>query len=463
MTASSAAAAPPTTRHARWHAARKRWRHSLRWRLVTLFLLLALATTGVFLFGMQRVLQSGWQGFVKPLVADYVDRLTTDLGSPPDTARARSLVARLPVSVRIEGPTVQFDSHPERRQWRRFGPGHDDDDDSAEGWGLVRSTADGHRVTFGLASPLPRDRPRIFGWLTLGALLLLTAAAYTVVRRLLRPLDAINAGVARFGSGDFATPIATPRRDELGELAERINTMAGSLHGMLEAKRALLLAISHELRSPLTRARVNAELVAEGEHRDALLRDLSEMRDLITDLLESERLANGHAALQTESVNLPALVRELVATQFAGVPIVLELDDTLPAVQADPMRLKLLLRNLIDNALRHGDNALRHGDHAPHAGTESAAAQQPPVVTLAREGADQVLLRVRDFGLGVSDEQLAHLAEPFYRADSARQRATGGVGLGLYLCLLVARAHGGRLVFDHARPGLAVTMRWPLR
>ena len=314
-----------------------------------------------------------------------------------------ALVA-LPVSVRIEGPTVQFDSHPERRQWRRFGPGHDDDDDSAEGWGLVRSTADGHRVTFGLASPLPRDRPRIFGWLTLGALLLLTAAAYTVVRRLLRPLDAINAGVARFGSGDFATPIATPRRDELGELAERINTMAGSLHGMLEAKRALLLAISHELRSPLTRARVNAELVAEGEHRDALLRDLSEMRDLITDLLESERLANGHAALQTESVNLPALVRELVATQFAGVPIVLELDDTLPAVQADPMRLKLLLRNLIDNALRHGDNALRHGDHAPHAGTESAAAQQPPVVTLAREGADQVLLRVRDFGLGVSDD-----------------------------------------------------------
>ena len=90
------------------------------------------------------------------------------------------------------------------------------------------------------------------------------------------------------------------RNDELGDLAERINRMATSLQGMLDAKRALLLAISHELRSPLTRARVNAELVAEGEHRDALLRDLSEMRDLITDLLESERLATGHAALQTE-------------------------------------------------------------------------------------------------------------------------------------------------------------------
>ena len=86
---------------------------------------------------------------------------------------------------------------------------------------------------------------------------------------------------------------------------------------MLDAKRALLLAISHELRSPLTRARLNAELVAEGETRDALLRDLGEMRDLITDLLESERLAAGHAALQREPVDLTALVRELVAAQFA--------------------------------------------------------------------------------------------------------------------------------------------------
>ena len=106
--------------------------------------------------------------------------------------------------------------------------------------------------------------------------------------------------MARFGSGDFEPPIPVRRRDELGDLAERINRMAQSLHGMLDAKRALLLAISHELRSPLTRARVNAELVAEGEHRSALLRDLGEMRDLITDLLESERLASGHAALQPE-------------------------------------------------------------------------------------------------------------------------------------------------------------------
>jgi signal transduction histidine kinase len=334
---------------------------------------------------------------------------------------------------------VHYNSHPGlQRGWS------EDDDDARHGpesWGLVRTTADGHRITFGLVGPLHGTRPRLFGWVTLAALLGITLAAYAYVRRMLRPLQSIGEGVARFGRGDFGQPIPLVRRDELGDLSERINQMATSLHGMLDAKRALLLAISHELRSPLTRARVNAELVAEGEHRDALLRDLSEMRDLISDLLEGERLATGHAALQTERVDLAALVRELVATQFAQAPLTLELDGSLPPLQADPMRLKLLLRNLIDNALRH-----------------SALAARSPVVSLGIEADGRIALAVRDFGPGVSEEQLQRLAEPFYRPDSARTRASGGVGLGLYLCRLVAQAHGGELRIRRAEPGLDVAL-----
>jgi signal transduction histidine kinase len=310
-------------RRQRWHAARHRWRHSLKWRLVTLFLLLALATTAVFLFGMQRVLQGGWQGYAKPLVADYVDRLAAEIGSPPDGARAQAIVARLPLSIRIDGPSLHYDSHP--------GHAYQTHEGASAGWGLVRSTADGHRIVFGLAGPQPDARPRLVGWITLAALLLLTMLAYKIVRRLLRPLDDIGAGVARFGSGTFEPLIRVRRHDELGDLAERINRMAQSLHGKLDAKRALLLAISHELRSPLTRARVNAELVEEGEHRSALLRDLGEMRELITELLESERLAGGHVALHTESVDLGALVRDLVATQFAQARLDLQLDERIGA------------------------------------------------------------------------------------------------------------------------------------
>jgi signal transduction histidine kinase len=432
----------------RWHAARHRWRHSLKWRLVTLFLLLALATTAVFLFGMQRVLQGGWQGYAKPLVADYVDKLAADIGSPPDEARAKAIVARLPLSIRIDGPQLHYDSHPEyrvRKHWSRDEEREREREFGAEGWGFVRTTADGHRIAFGLAGPLPESRPRTFGWITLAALLLLTTLAYAVVRRMLRPLDDIGAGVARFGSGTFEPLIPVRRKDELGDLAERINRMAASLHGKLDAKRALLLAISHELRSPLTRARVNAELVEEGEHRSALLRDLCEMRDLITELLESERLASGHVALHTEAVDLAALVRELVVAQWPDAGLTLQLDERIGPVRVDPMRVRLLLRNLIDNALRH-----------------SAGAPAPPVVSVSSEADGQLHFSVRDFGPGVADEHLAHLAEPFYRADSARQRATGGFGLGLYLCQLVAQAHGGELRIRQAVPGLEVNAVWPI-
>jgi signal transduction histidine kinase len=439
----------------RWHAARHRWRHSLKWRLVTLFLLLALATTAVFLFGMQRVFQGGWQGYAKPLVADYVDKLAAEIGSPPDEARAKAIVARLPLSIRIDGPQVQFDSHPGDRYHPPVRPevskgqaelveAPREHEFGSEGWGLTRTTADGHRIRFGLAGPLPDNRPRTFGWITLAALLLLTTLAYAFVRRMLRPLDDIGAGVARFGSGTFEPLIPVRRKDELGDLAERINRMAASLHGKLDAKRALLLAISHELRSPLTRARVNAELVEEGEHRNALLRDLGEMRDLITELLESERLASGHVALHTEAVNLPALVRELVAAQWPDAGLTLQLDERLGPVRVDPMRMRLLLRNLIDNAMRH-----------------SAGASTPPVMSLSSDAKGRMQLSVRDFGPGVAEEHLPHLTEPFYRADSARQRSTGGFGLGLYLCELVAQAHGGALRIRRAEPGLEVVASWP--
>jgi signal transduction histidine kinase len=250
---------------------------------------------------------------------------------------------------------------------------------------------------------------------------------------MLRPLDDIGAEVAR-------------RNDELGDLAERINRTAQSLHGKLDAKRALLLAISHELRSPLTRARVSAELVEKGEHRSALLRDLDEMRDLITELLESERLASGHAALHTEPVDLAALVHELVAAQWPDAGLDPQLDERLDPVRVDLMRVRLLLRNLINNALRH-----------------SAGAPMPPVVSLSGDAEGQLQLNVRDFGSGVAEEHLSHLTEPFYRTGSARQRATGGFGLGLYLCQLVAQAHGGTLRILRAEPGLQVTAAWPIR
>lgn len=270
------------------------------------------------------------------------------------------------------------------------------------------------------------------------ALLLVTGLAFGVIRHMVRPMHALALGAEAFGRGEFGHRVPVIHDDEIGDLAMRFNQMASDIQAMLDGKRALLLAMSHELRSPLTRARLHAELVSEGPSRDGLLDELAQMRDLITALLESERLGSGHSALQVADCDLAELAREQAQP---GVELLIE--PGLPLLKLDRLRMQLLLRNLVHNALRHND-----------------AARGAVQLTLARAGSG-VRMAVRDFGPGVPPEALAHLGQPFYRPDAARTRHEGGVGLGLCLCRLVAEAHGSRLELRNAEPGFeaSVTLR----
>ena len=430
---------------------------SLKVHLIVLFVVLALVSTAIFMTGMRNSFRFGWRDLARPLVFDYVNRLVSDLGSPPSVEKAEALTRRLPVNLKISGPSVNWQSD----SWRDPGPGHerphrrgrrDPDDgyfaefrpnDEGRPPPFQRLTPDGHRIEFGLNfSPLEHRSQNVV-WLTLGLLLSLTGFTYWYLRRLLRPLDDIRIGTKRFGSGDFAQPISVRSNNELGVLAGDINAMASDLQAMLDAKRQLLLALSHELRSPLTRARLNAELLPdtkEGQaQRDALISDLGQMRDLIQDLLESERLSAKHTALNLELTNLGTLAQDAVASVQGSGSVRLEIDPDLPQLPLDSVRIKLMISNLLDNALRHAQDA-----------------KQPPTVTITRVDEHQVKICVRDFGAGVPADQLDRLAEPFYRTDSARGRSTGGVGLGLYLTKQIALAHGATWTAHNANPGLAV-------
>ena len=443
----------------------RRWpARSVKLRLVLLFLALAAALALVFTLAAQQALRVGWREAAQPLLEDYVDRITAEIAppfspggpnagptGPPSIERARAVTQRLPVTVRIEGPVVHWSSHPPADGWHR---GRDEIDARWPAL-LTRETADGHRIIYGIDEAVFERRQRPFIW-AMGALLLVTLGAYVAVRRLLRPLDAIGAGVRRFGRGAFDAPIPVrhaSRPDELDQLAQTVNAMASDIEQMLEAKRGLLLAISHELRSPLTRARLNLALLPETDEdrpsREALQRDLQEMSTLVADLLESERLAGPHAVLHREAVDLRALadeaVEDLRARHASAERVVVRFDARLPPTWSlDRARMRLLLRNLLDNALRHGQDA-------PCA----------PEVDLGMGSDGGLTIVVRDHGPGVPEAHLSRLAQPFYRPDSARTRSTGGVGLGLHLCRLVAQAHGGSLTFRSAQPGLAVRVALP--
>ncbi|KQV92334.1 ATP-binding protein [Pelomonas sp. Root1237] len=269
------------------------------------------------------------------------------------------------------------------------------------------------------------------------ALFVVTGLAFGMIRHMVWPLHALAIGAEAFRRGEFSHRVPVIHSDEIGDLALRFNQMAADIQAMLDGKRALLLAMSHELRSPLTRARLHAEMVGEGESRDALLGELAQMRDLITALLESERLGSGHSALQLSDCDLGALAQE-----HAQPGVELHVEPDLPPLRLDRLRVQLCLRNLVQNALRHND-----------------ASRGAVQLRLAREGTG-VRLTVRDFGAGVPPESLPQLGQPFYRPDAARTRHVGGVGLGLCLCRLVAEAHDGRLELRNAEPGFEASVRF---
>ena len=420
---------------------KRRRRHSLSGRLLLLFLVTALVLGGVVRTGFWLGIQDSFHDLAGPHLNAYLGYLLGRIGDPPSREAAVRLAGELPIKVHLLGPEPwSTGGTPPRCPYAH---------------GHTTALADGTRVLLGPGpdgfsvwaergertlvlvpdTPAPGARAKLAAVVTIAAVLLVLTGAYHGIRRLFGPIETIRAGVARIGAGDLGHRLDIGRRDELGELAEAINAMADDIRDMLEAKRALLLAVSHELRSPLTRARVNAELVAESPPRDALLRDLAELETLLGELLESERLRGRHASLNREALDPSELLARLVAERFGDSRIRLDLDPPGTYLALDPVRIRLLARNLLDNALRHTP---------PDA--------QAPVLS-SHLGDEHWILGVRDHGEGIAPALRERVTEPFERLDPSRRRGSGGVGLGLYLSRAIAEAHGGELCIDEAPGG----------
>jgi signal transduction histidine kinase len=199
---------------------------------------------------------------------------------------------------------------------------------------------------------------------------------------------------------------------------------------MLDAKRELLLGVSHELRSPLSRLTLGLALQDESPAVRALQQDVAGMSSIVETLLEAERMGSHHAALQLADVALADLAHDLQSRYFPGETRLQASVTGQPRARLDAARVQLMLKNLVGNALRYS----QAGDGPVHLAIHCSVAQ--------------VEFRVRDHGPGIPADQRAHLGEPFYRSDASRARETGGTGLGLYLARQVARAHGGDLVLE---------------
>ena len=203
--------------------------------------------------------------------------------------------------------------------------------------------------------------------------------------------------------------------------------MAKRLSEQLTSKEHLLLDMSHELRSPLTRLKVQLEFVPDEEIRESLRADVAEMESMVTAILEEARLRSSAAVLNLEKVELTELIRS-VTNDFKDRSPGLVCGALEPVhVQADREKMRMVLRNLLDNALKH----------TPKGG-------DPVAISLAKQK-NSVDIVIEDYGEGIPEAALPHLFEPFFRSDSSRSRKTGGYGLGLSLCKAVIDAHKGRI------------------
>jgi len=253
-------------------------------------------------------------------------------------------------------------------------------------------------------------------------------SAYAFQRELLRPLRSLGAGVARLSEGELDVVVPMQSQDEFGVLTNAFNQMVRRIRAIVQARDQLLLDVSHELRSPLTRMKVAVELLPEGKDKTSVATDLIEMESMIAELLELERLRDGRSLRIMRHDILP-IVREVAENfkdQPPGVRVITTPREIL--VDVDGGKLRIVLRNLLENAIKYS--------------LPDSRAVEISVV----ENVDTVDIRVSDDGPGVSESETANLFEPFFRVDRSRSKKTGGYGLGLSICKRIMEVHGGSIV-----------------
>lgn len=296
---------------------------------------------------------------------------------------------------------------------------------------------DGQAVAFRM--PAPRPGPALpmrifidFGVLTL----ILGLVLYAMTRTITRPLGKLAEAADALGRGTRVEPLPEQGGRELRAATRAFNAMQERLRRYLDSRTRVLAAMSHDMRTPLTRLRLRVESIDDEQLRARCTADLDEMSNMIRGALAVFRGLNDDEPATPIDVNalLEALRDEY---RELGGHVTVSGRAQQPYV-GKPLALKRCLGNLLQNAIQYG--------------------QQADVTV---EDGDALVLRIRDRGPGIPSESLERVFEPFYRLESSRNRDTGGVGLGLGIARDIAQAHGGRLTLRNVEGGLEAELTLP--
>jgi signal transduction histidine kinase len=289
--------------------------------------------------------------------------------------------------------------------------------------------------------------------LVIGITLIILLVCFTSVSRIFKPIQAIQEGANRIGNGELDYRIEVNQKDDLGKLAKQINLLADNIEEMLHAKQMLNLGVSHELRSPLTRARLQVEMIDDDFNKEDLLTEISAMEAIISNLLDSEAINYGHKKLNLETFSLKESIKKVIENsaflkekEFGPNGLIVEADIDDVSIEADQILIEVTLKNILENAARF-----------------SSLDKSIIEVSLEKYDESSIQISIRDYGPGFSKEEIEKVTEPFYRTSKSRSRESGGFGLGLYLCKQIILAHQGLLLIsNHEAQGAVVSIQLPI-
>jgi len=383
--------------------------------------------------------------------ADHAVYLIKEIGIPPNIEKARQIQQRLDIQVRIAGSGMD---------WAGVSGMVDFKDIQLAPIRGLNQTFAGF-TSYGFCVICEKDAyrflivlfPREENIFDLGRTFLLIIGCYVVLiifnmffvtRWLLRDIKVLDDGMRQISSGNLNHRMNSRRRDELGQLVNSFNTMSEKIQEMIRNRERLLLDVSHELRSPLTRIKVALELQEDSDGIASIRNDVVELETMISELLESERLNSPHGGLKKSRIPLaeiiPASCRAF-KDRLPGVSI-RPFPESL-SLELDPERFKIMLRNVLDNALRYSEP------------------DGPPVAIGVQATPEEIVISVEDHGKGIPEADIRHIFEPFYRVDKSRSKETGGYGLGMNLVQKIMTAHGGHIeVSSRLNLGTTITLRF---
>jgi len=350
-----------------------------------------------------------------------------DIGNPPDIKTAEEIAKKKNLDIRIEideliwSNSERIPDLKELRQFPEFREGAPSFPMRFRGGPLFFTKINNGYIIISPGKHIEFIEKEKAVLLIIVAISILTLALYFALRWIFGPIKSISKDIEEISRGNLNTRIIINRRDELGRLAESINEMKEKISNMINSKESLLIDVSHELRSPLTRIKLACEFIDDEKLRIKINEDVNELESMISGLLDTYRNENTGVSLQKENIDLTGLVINVV-TKFNNdrVNYINEMNECF--INADKIGIETVLRNVIDNSLKYSEDK--------------------PVTVKLSEYKDSAKITVKDEGKGIDKSELEKIFEPFYRTDKSRNKKIQGYGLGLSLVKKILDGHG---------------------